>query len=145
MVRSPTDPSRPLRDPAIIDLAPVEPDPQDFNADQSAIFLKLVGQLSSEVEDLTAENARLTGQKTFDNVRAAMAEPYANKVFWFLVWYCVFVGIIILMNGFQTGGFHISDVVLGVIAGSTAVAAIGLVGFVVSGLFGAKSPRSETS
>lgn len=45
------------------------------------------------------------------------------------------------MHGFSRVGFVISDVVLSVIAGSTAVAAIGLVGFVVSGLFGAgKAP-----
>jgi len=99
--------------------------------------MELVGELSSQVEELSAENNKLRVQRDFEAVRAKMAEPYANKVFGFLVGYCLFVAAIILMNGFQCTGFHISDVVLGVIAGSTAVAAIGLVGFVVSGLFGA--------
>jgi hypothetical protein len=98
--------------------------------------MELIGELSAQVEDLGAENERLNGQKTFEDVRALMAEPYANKVYWFLVFYCSFVGLILILDGFPAVGFHISDVVLGVISGSTAVAAIGLVGFVVSGLFG---------
>jgi hypothetical protein len=98
--------------------------------------MELIGELSAQVEDLGAENERLNGQKTFEDVRALMAEPYANKVYWFLVFYCSFVGLVLILDGFPKLGFHISDVVLGVISGSTAVAAIGLVGFVVSGLFG---------
>jgi hypothetical protein len=124
------------RDPALIDQAPISPDPQDFDVGQSKYYVELVGQLAAENEQLRAEVDRLTGSQTYEEVRVQMMKPYANKVYWFLVWYCVFVAIVILLCGFRLGGFQISDTVLGIIAGSTAVSAIGLVGFVVSGLFG---------
>ena len=138
MPPEPPQPPPPV-DPAIIDRAPIAPDPQDFNPADSDFYVELVGDLSEQNEALEAEIERLKGQQTVDAVRASMMKPYADKVFWFLVGYCLFVGLIILLNGFGWGGFKISDVVLGVIAGSTAVSAIGLVGFVVSGLFGAKA------
>lgn len=138
MSNSPKEPPV-TRDPAIIASAPIAPDDQDFNADESAFFDELVGELAAENQELKAEVERLKGRKTFDDVRAAMMQPYADKVFSFLVSYCGFVALVILLNGFPCTGFKISDVVLGVIAGSTAVAAIGLVGFVVSGLFGIKA------
>ncbi|WP_235046603.1 hypothetical protein, partial [Caulobacter vibrioides] len=87
-------------------------------------------------EKLRADNEQRKGQQTYDSVRAEMMRPYADKVFGFLVGYCSFVGAVILMAGFKYRGFTISDTVLGIIAGSTAASAIGLVGFVVSGLFG---------
>lgn len=77
-----------------------------------------------------------TARRTLEAVRAEMMRPYADRVFLFLVGYCLFVALLILLEGFRVGEFDIADGVLGVIAGSTAVAAIGLVGFVVSGLFG---------
>lgn len=139
MSNLPPEPPKPALDPAIIDRAPIEPEQQDFSEDESGYFLEMVGQLSAQVEALEAENERLKGKKTFDDVRADMMQPYANKVFRFLVGYCVFVAAIILLDGFKVCTFDVSDAVLGIIAGSTAVAAIGLVGFVVSGLFGVKS------
>lgn len=71
-----------------------------------------------------------------------MMEPYANRVYWFVVWYCIVVGLIIFANGLgYVGGAHepfkLSDMVVGIIAGSTAASVIGLIGIVVSGLFGA--------
>lgn len=97
----------------------------------------MVAELSAENERLRVENEGLRGQETYDDVRKRMMEPYAGKVFSFLIGYCAFVGMIILLSGFKIGGFAISDTVPGIIAGSTAASAIGLVGFVVSGLFGA--------
>jgi hypothetical protein len=126
-----------------IDDAPDEvTTPQEQELSGDAKLLLAFNRLQIKNEELDAEVTRLKGKKTFDDVRASMAEPYANKVFGFLVGYCVFVAAVLIMDGFPCFGFHISDVVLGIIAGSTAVAAIGLVGFVVSGLFGAaKSPK----
>lgn len=135
----------PRRDPSIIRNAPTEPDPLDLNADQSQRYLELVGELSAENERLRADIENLKGQQTYDDVRTRMMEPYAGKVFRFLICYCAFVGMIILLSGFKTGGFAISDTVLGIIAGSTAASAIGLVGFVVSGLFGAAKATRATS
>lgn len=135
----------PRRDPSIIRNAPTEPDPVDLNADQSQRYLEIVGELSAENERLRADIENLKGQQTYDDVRTRMMEPYAGKVFLFLIGYCAFVGMIILLSGFKIGGFQISDSVLGIIAGGTAASAIGLVGFVVSGLFGAAKATRATS
>ena len=141
----PPEPKPIVRDPSIISGAPTKPDAQDFNADQSQQYLEIVGQLSAENEQLRADNERLRGQQTYEDVRTRMMEPYAGKVFRFLIGYCLFVAGVILLSGFKFLGFSISDTVLGIIAGSTAVSAIGLVGFVVSGLFGAaKAARTGT-
>ena len=45
-----------------------------------------------------------------------MMEPYARKVFRFLIGYCGFVGLIILLSGYKPGGFSISDTVLAIVA-----------------------------
>lgn len=107
----------------------------DFSAEQSRFYSRIVAELQVEVEGLKAENARLKAKSQTDGVRAGLMEPYANKVFKFLVGYCGFVGAILLLKGFSIGGFDLADYVIGIIAGSTAASAIGLVGFVVSGLF----------
>ena len=135
----------PRRDPSIIRNAPTEPDPVDLSAVQSQRYLEMVGELSAENERLRADIENLKGQQTYDDVRTRMMEPYAGKVFRFLIGYCAFVGVIILLSGFKIGGFDISDTVLGIIAGSTAASAIGLVGFVVSGLFGAAKATRTAS
>ena len=76
--------------------------------------------------------------KSVEQVLADLMAPYAKKVFRFVVWYCAVVGAIIIGDGFGDGIFHLSDTVLGIIAGSTAVSVIGLIGVVVRGLFGAR-------
>ena len=125
-------------DPSIIDRAPIEPDPQDFDPDESDFYVELAGQLASENEALRAELDALKGKKTYDDVRADLMEPYAKRVYRFLIGYCVVVTLILLAQGFKWWNFNLPESVLAVLAGSTAAAAIGLVGFVVSGLFKAK-------
>lgn len=120
-------PRTPAREPSFIGDAP-QRDP---------VGVDMTAELLAQNEALRAENESLKWRKTYDEVRAEMMQPYAGKVFNFLVCYCLFVGAVILLAGFRVGGFAISDTVLGIIAGSTAASAIGLVGFVVSGLFGA--------
>jgi hypothetical protein len=124
----------PARDPAFIETATRL---ETFGSDAAAELLAQSEALLAQNEALRAENESLKWRKTYDEVRAEMMQPYAGKVFNFLVCYCLFVGAVILLAGFKVGGFVISDTVLGIIAGSTAASAIGLVGFVVSGLFGA--------
>ena len=63
---------------------------------------------------------------------------YAKHVYWFLIWYCTGALSIVLLDGFKVGGFDVQDTALTVIVGSTAVSAIGLVGFVVNGLFSSR-------
>lgn len=122
-------------DPSIIGDAPIEPAAE--SAKDGTEYLTVIGQLASELEEREAELIRLKGKKTVDEVRAQMLERYSDKVFCFVVLYCVAVGAMLLLAGFgDSTKFRLSDTILGIIAGSTAVSVIGLIGMVVSGLFG---------
>ena len=112
----------------------------DYSARDSQFYSELVAQLQNEVAELKSENKLLKDKQTVDQVRARMMEPYANKVFNLCAWYCVIVGVIIFACAEKSNGIELSDTVLSVIAGSTAVSVIGLVGIVVTGLFGPKNP-----
>lgn len=125
----------PKRLPTIIDTAEVKAAPPYFDAKESGFYLEMIAGLSSENEELKAKLAKATAERDYEAVRAQLMEPYANKVYSFLVVYCSVVGLMIVAQGFRILGFTLPDNVLSVIAGSTAAAAIGLVGFVVSGLF----------
>ena len=103
-------------------------------------------RLRTELESSNAELQKLQGQLTTDQVRAKLMEPYANKVFLYLIVYSVSVLALILLSSIRIWRgpeesrtlvpiLDIGQTVLSIVAGSTAVAAIGLVGFVVSGLF----------
>lgn len=60
---------------------------------------------------------------------------YAKAVYQYLCFYSGGAAAITIAAGFKWFGFTLPDTVLTTIVGSTAAAAIGLVGFVVSGLF----------
>lgn len=60
---------------------------------------------------------------------------YAHKVFLYLVFYSTFVGILLLITGFNLFGFVLAESVLNFLVGSTAASAIGLVLAVTTGLF----------
>ena len=129
-------PTLPL-DPSVIENAPVEIETIDGdNAQALAVAYEEIGLLSDALAESEAEIARLEGLQTVEAVRARLIEPYANKVFWFVVGYCVVVGAFLLLDGFEAGGFGLKETTIGIIAGSTAIAVIGLIGMVISGLFG---------
>jgi hypothetical protein len=102
-----------------------------------------LADLAARLEEAEAENERLRGKQTVDEVKAGMMKPYADRVYWFVVGYCAVVAVILVFSGFRVGGFGLSDTTLGIIAGSTAVSVIGLIGIVVSGLFGTGRLKKE--
>jgi len=59
----------------------------------------------------------------------------SKRVFCYLISYSIFSGILIILEGFSILDFDLPDVVLTAVVGGTAVSAIGLVGFVVQGLY----------
>jgi hypothetical protein len=65
----------------------------------------------------------------------ALREKYAGKVYWYLCAYSIACAGFLMLSGFKVLGFNLSDSVLMIVTGSTAASAIGLVGFVVNGLF----------
>lgn len=99
-----------------------------------AAFYEKIGSLSEDLAAALAENEKL--KQFIDVVKARMLERYVNKVFNFVALYCVAVGVLLLLSGLPRSGFRLPTTILGIIAGSTAVSVIGLIGFVITGLFG---------
>jgi hypothetical protein len=64
-----------------------------------------------------------------------MREKYAGHVFWYLVSYSLTALAVLVLQGWHIGGFQLDTTVMAILVGSTAASAIGLVGFVVKGLF----------
>ena len=134
MARSP---SKPPTDLTVIDNAPLEPS-IDGDGELVDDLYSYVGYLTDSLAEAEAEIERLKGKASYDDVRASMLEPFANKVFGFVAIYCVSVLALLLASGFANSGFRLSDTILAIVAGSTAVSVIGLIGMVVSGLFGSR-------
>ena len=93
-------------------------------------------RLSQQVEEYRQRNADIEANRE-------LRKEYANKVYRYLLWYSGSCGLLLLLSGFsESTRFKLPDTVLTVLVGSTAAAAIGLVGFVVNGLFrGGKGPN----
>ena len=71
------------------------------------------------------------------NVKAdrKMRKIYAGRILRYLEIYSVSVAILIIASGFKLWGFTLPTEILASLVGSTALAAIGLVGFIARGLF----------
>ena len=94
------------------------------------------------LEDTEAENsalrqkAELHQQQLKDMVADRdLRKEYANKIMKFLSWYSIGTGVLLLGHGLKALPFELETPVLVTLSGGTAVAAIGLVGFVAKGLF----------
>ena len=72
-----------------------------------------------------------------ENIKAnrKLREAYATKVYIYLVVYSSVVGVMLFASGLDCIPFLLSDNVLEILVGSTAVSAIGLVLAVTLGLF----------
>jgi hypothetical protein len=82
-------------------------------------------------------------QAYIDNLDAdrAMRQTYAGRILKYLELYSAGVGALLLFEGFgKYVGFLLDKEVVTTLVGSTAVAAIGLVGFIARGLFRALPP-----
>jgi len=116
-----------------IDRAPVEPGNVTLTRDDHDRVLAKLEQLEFRNQEQSLEIERLRGGA--EAARAQLIRPYAWAVLWFLSVYGAVVAIILFLQGFRFLGFHFNDTVMGVVVGSTAVSAIGLVRIVVRGLF----------
>ncbi|MBL4596712.1 MAG: hypothetical protein JKX99_09070 [Robiginitomaculum sp.] len=87
-----------------------------------------------EVSDLEDDRIR----EEIANLKSdrQLREKYGNRILKFLEWYAIGVFLLILLSGFSHIPFSLPDNALIALVGSTAIAAIGLVGFVAKGLFG---------
>jgi hypothetical protein len=91
------------------------------------------GRLQGDYEAVTVELVQLRGSS--EAARARLIQPYAWAVLAFLSVYGAIVAILLFLQGFHPAGFKINDTVMGVVVGSSAASAIGLVHTVVRGLF----------
>jgi hypothetical protein len=89
-------------------------------------------------EDIQRQKAETAGLKERNRdlrYNRKLRSAYARWVFCYLVGYSVFVGVLLIIDGFQVCGFDLEESVMSFLGGSTAVSAIGLVYAVTHGLF----------
>ncbi|XSG81217.1 MAG: hypothetical protein ACPW61_09000 [Methyloligella sp. ZOD6] len=93
-----------------------------------------------EKEDYEDERTKLELRllkSRIKNVKAdrKLRKTYAGRILHFLEAYALAALALLICQGWRIGGFDLGSEVILAIVGSTAVAAIGLVGFVAKGLF----------
>lgn len=102
----------------------------------------------AEKDDLELDAIRLKNRfakSQIKNVKAdrRMRKTYAARILRYLEYYSCGVGVIVILHGTRLRGFSLEENVLAALVGSTAVAAIGLVGFIAKGLF--RPPPDQNS
>jgi len=95
-----------------------------------------------ELEKANLDNAKLGAEVDALKSRTAMRERYEKKVFRYLVGYSVVATVMLFSCGL--GWMKLPENVLLAIAGSTAVAAIGLVAQIGKGLFGSTDDQPKS-
>ena len=117
--------------------------------DNAVVVVEGVGRPDAQdlLERAAAERAQLENKlarSRIKNVKAdrAMRKTYAGRILRYLEIYSGAVGLMVIAHGFKLWGFALPEVALASLVGSTAIAAIGLVGFVARGLFKAPPDNS---
>ncbi|WP_339780810.1 hypothetical protein [uncultured Thalassospira sp.] len=114
------------------------PSVDDIQAGLSSVEQKTSPDVLDEKEIKDVENARKQQEIADLESDRGLREKYANRILRFLECYAATVAIFLVLNGFRFKCFSLPDEVLITLVSSTAVAAIGLVGFIAKGLFGKK-------
>lgn len=123
------DPHRPL-----VSLGAIEASARIVAERREPDKIDVLAELKQRAEIDTIEQGNRNHEANRD-----LRTRYAKAVYWYLIGYSVCSFALLLASGFKPLGFSLPDAVLSLVVGSTAVAAIGLVGFVVQGLFKASS------
>lgn len=98
------------------------PDARDLLEAEEIKTAKLQNQLAkSKIKSLKADRK--------------MRKQYAGRILRYLEIYSSVVGVMVIASGQPWIPFHLQPEILATLVGSTAVAAIGLVGFIARGLF----------
>jgi len=119
------------KDPDIISKAVIKVDEASELERMREDYAILLAELDSE-----------KGRNDSQVIRAQMMKPFADKTFRFVCCYCLITALLIVASG-AIPTFEIPVPVQSIIAGSTAVAAIGLVSIVVSGLFRSSGGKGD--
>ena len=121
---------------------PVEPrlTLEDIDVGVEAVELVVRPDTNDLMERHAAERAQLENKlarSRIKNVKAdrKMRKTYAGRILRYLEIYSIVVGLMVVASGFKILGFTLPVEILASLVGSTALAAIGLVGFIARGLF----------
>lgn len=107
------------------------PDARDFLENERLQKIRLENRHSkARLKDVKADRA--------------LRKTYANRILRFLEVYAAIVGLMVIADAIRLQGFHLEKEVTATLVGSTAVAAIGLVGFIARGLFKPPSPPTQS-
>lgn len=118
--------------------------PQSGPVDWEKKFHELSAKFTAVSEEkigLLEENGHLRAQNSTRSLLDDLIKPYSLRAFVFMCFYCAFVGVLLVMDGFHTWGFRLADSVFQLLVGSTAVTVIGLVGMVLTGVFLGSKPH----
>ncbi len=110
--------------------------------DAGLLLVEEVGGKNREdrLEEQRIEEARLKNELQRAHIESMnadrdMRKTYASRILRYLETYSGVVGILVIWSGLGWFGFNLPAEILATLVGSTAVAAIGLVGFIARGLF----------
>ena len=129
-------------------LADIERAPTDLPAPEAAVDAQSVANLLKKVQTLSEENEKLESDlrqarrdKRTTEMLDSLIQPFAGATFIFMIAYCGFVACLLLDQEKSKNFRHISDEVMKVLVGSTAVTVIGLVGMILTGIFVGARPK----
>ncbi len=113
---------------------------EDIDVGVAAVETVVTPDRNDQMERLAAERAGLQvklARSQIKNVKAdrRMRKTYAGRILLYLEVYSGVVALMVIAAGFNLFGFSLPVEILATLVGSTAVAAIGLVGFIARGLF----------
>lgn len=102
------------------------------------------------LEEYKAEEVRLRNEMAkahIDGVNAdrEMRKEYASRILRYLEIYSLTVAAIVIASGLTFANFHLPVEIEASLVGSTALAAIGLVGFIARGLFRPPPPPKNSN
>ena len=101
------------------------------------------GEINASQEDADIkkdENRKANAEAADQEALTGIKKDYANKIFWFMVSFAIFVAIILSLYFYQhisSGTIPPESVIIALIT-TTFATVVGLVGFIVKGLFGSK-------
>ena len=130
MTTLPKKPKTQQRDPSLIDQSHIEID-QENTLDSNAL---VSAETSVELEKVNVQNDILREQAKREKIKNEILEKNLKKVFRFVVCYCIFLAITLLLSGFSLCGFHLSDTVFGFMITGLGISVIGLIATILKGL-----------
>lgn len=123
--------------------SPEKDNPLTLDAiDTGVSLVETIGRPDAQdlMERASVERAQLENKlarSRIKNVKAdrRMRKTYAGRILLYLEVYSVAVATMVVAAGFKLWSFELPPEILATLVGSTALAAIGLVGFIARGLF----------